>query len=208
MARIWNRFRGDERVYASGLEGIKGVPLEQSNAKALCQPRPGAALLLSLITLPPAVLIGGGGRGLMLPAAAPALGALGLAPAFPAVAALAGRWRDRVVIAATGFAWISVAEVVLRRDLLLGASVSPPRGWQDSAGAALSEVLWPLLSAPGFLGGMAIWCGAALIAGVILAPARAWLARLPVTGSHVRAPRRPRTPAAAAGGANRGATLP
>jgi hypothetical protein len=34
------------KVYASGLEGIKGVPQdnqEQSNAKALCQPRPGAA---------------------------------------------------------------------------------------------------------------------------------------------------------------------
>ncbi len=174
----------------------------------LAATRPGAALLLALITIPPAVMIGGPGRGLMVPAAAPALGALGLAPAFPAVAALAGRWRDRVVIAATGFAWVSLAEVVLHRDLLLGASVSPPRGWQDSAGAALTDVLWPLLSAPAFLGGMAIWCVAALIAGVILAPARAWLARHPVTGSHAPAPRRPRAPAAAPAAANRGVTLP
>ena len=56
----------------------------------LAASRPGAALLLALITLPPAVLIGGAGRGLMVPAAAPALGALGLAPAFPALAGLAG----------------------------------------------------------------------------------------------------------------------
>ena len=170
--------------------------------------RPGAALVLALLTLPPALLIGGAGRGLMVPATAPALGALGLAPAFPAVAGLATRWRDRAVIAATGFAWVSVAEVVTRRNLLLGTSLRPPRGWQDSINGALSDVLWPLLGSPRFLGGMAIWCAAALIAGVILTPARAWLARLPVTGSHSRALRRARTPAAAAGGANRGATLP
>ncbi len=174
----------------------------------LAASRPGAALLLALITLPPVLMIGGAGRGLMVPAAAPALGALGLAPAFPAVAALAGRCRDRVVIAATGFAWISVAEVVTGRDLLLGTSLSPAHGWQDSVTGVLSGLLWPLLSSPRFLGGMAIWCAAALIAGLILAPVRAWLARLPVTGSHSRAVRQPRTPAAAAGGASRGATLP
>ena len=174
----------------------------------LAADRPGAALLLALVTLPPAVLIGGGGRGLIVPAAAAPLGALGLAPVFPAVAALAGRWRDRVVLAATGFAWISLAEVVLRRDLLLGASVQPPRGWQDSAGAALTEVLWPLLSSPGFLAGMAIWCAAALIAGLILAPVRAWLARHPLSGSHTGLARRPQGAAAAAAAGNRGATLP
>ena len=170
--------------------------------------RPGTALLLALITLPPALLVSGPGRGLMLPAAAPALGAVGLAPVFPVVAALAGRWRDRVVLAATGFAWLSVAEIVLRRDLLFGAPVTPPRGWQESASSAATQVLWPLIVQPGFLGRMAIWCAAALIGGVILAPVRAWVARHPVTGSHSRLARRRASPAAVASGAGRQATLP
>jgi len=173
----------------------------------LAAARPGAALLLGLLTVPPALLIGGRGGGLIVPAAAPPLGALGLAPIFPAVAGLAGRWRDRVVLAATGFAWVSLAEVVLRRDLLLGASVTPPRGWQDSATAALSDVLWPLLASSGFLAGMAIWCAAALIAGLILAPVRAWLARHPLSGSHAGLARGPQAPAAAGAG-SRGPTLP
>ncbi|MGZ8665743.1 MAG: protein kinase domain-containing protein [Solirubrobacterales bacterium] len=170
--------------------------------------RPGAALLLGLVTVPSALLIGGRGGGLIVPAAAPPLGALGLAPVFPAVAGLAGRWRDRVVLAATGFAWISLAEVVLRRDLLLGTSVTPPRGWQDSAATALTSVLWPLLGNPRFLAGMAIWCTAALIAGLILAPVRAWLARHPLSGSHTGLAARPRAEAAAAGAGSRGPTLP
>ncbi len=136
-------------------------------------------MLFGLIAAPPALLIGSRGGGLIVPAAAPPLGALGLAPIFPAVAGLAGRWRDRVVLAATGFVWVSIAEVVLRRDLLLGASVTPPRGWQDSAPTALSSVIWPLLSSPRFFAGMAIWCAAALIAGLILAPVRAWLGAPP-----------------------------
>jgi eukaryotic-like serine/threonine-protein kinase len=170
--------------------------------------RPGAALLLGLVTVPPALLIGGRGGGLIVPAAAPPLGALGLAPVFPAVAGLAGRWRDRVVLAATGFAWISLAEVVLRRDLLLGASVTPPRGWQDSVAATLTDVLWPLFGSPRFLAGMAIWCIAALIAGLILAPVRAWLARHPLSGSHAGLARHPQAPAVAAGAGGRGPTLP
>ncbi len=178
------------------------------SAWLLAAGRPGSALMLSLISVPPALLVSGAGRSLMVPAAAPALGAVGLAPAFPALAGLAGRWRDRVVLAATGFVWLSVAEVVLRRDLLLGAPVTAPRGWQESASSTLSNVLWPLLTAPGFLGGIAIWCVAALIAGIILAPVRAWLARHPVTGSHSRHSRRPGTPAAAASGGSHGAALP
>lgn len=170
--------------------------------------RPGTALLLGLITVPPALFVTGSGRGLILPAAAPALGAAGLAPVFPVVAALSGRWRDRVILAAAGFAWLSVAEVVLHRQLLFGATLTPPRGWQESAGSAVSGVLWPLIVEPGFLGRMAIWCAAALIAGLILAPVRAWLERHPVTGSHSPAARRHGAPAAAAGGVGRQATLP
>ncbi len=175
---------------------------------ALAAGRPGSALLVALITLPPGLLIGGSGRSLMLPAAAPALGAVGLGPVFPVLAGLAGRWRDRAVLAATGFVWLSVAEVVLRRDLLFGGAVAAPRGWQESASSALTEVLWPLIVSPAFLGRMAIWCAAALIAGVILAPVRAWLARHPVTGSHSRPARGAARPVAMPSAAGRQATLP
>ena len=41
-----------------------------------------------------------------------------------------------------GFTWLAVAEVVLRRDLLFGAGVHPPRGWQGSATRRQSSKRW------------------------------------------------------------------
>jgi hypothetical protein len=157
--------------------------------------RPGSALVLTVLTLPPALALSGDGRALVLPAAAPALGAVGLAPAFPAIAALGRRWRDRVVLAVTGFAWLAATEVVLSRDLLLGASFEPARGWQESAGTAVTGVLVPLVTDARFFAVLAAWVLAALVGGVLLAPLRRRLAReeRPSHGS------RPARPAAAAG---------
>jgi hypothetical protein len=157
--------------------GYLAAALGLSAWLALAAHRPGAALVLVLISVPPALLLHGSGRWLMVPAAAPALGVLGVAAGYPLLAALAERWRDRAVLAATGFTWLAVAEVVLRRDLLFGAGVHPPRGWQGSAGSAAGDLLVPLLSRPAFLAGLSIWVVAALLAGMMLAPVRAWLGR-------------------------------
>jgi len=157
--------------------GYLAAALGLSAWLALAAHRPGAALVLVLISVPPALLLHGSGRWLIVPAAAPALGVLGAAAGYPLLAALAERWRDRAVLAATGFTWLAVAEVVLRRDLLFGATVHPPRGWQGSAGSAAGDLLLPLVSRPAFLAGLSIWIAAALLAGMMLAPVRAWLGR-------------------------------
>ena len=156
---------------------------------ALALGRPGAALVLVVLTLPPALILGGDGRALAIPAAAPALGALGLAPAYPAIAAFGRTWRDRVTLAVTGFAWLAAAEVVLGRDLLLGPSFEPAAGWQESARAALTEVLIPLFTDLRLLSALAVWVLAALAAGVVLSPLRRHLSRDGRPTSRTRAAR-------------------
>jgi hypothetical protein len=108
---------------------------------------------------------------------APALGLLGLAPIFPALAARTGaasRWR-RAALALLGYWWLCVVEVLCGRRLLLGAPASArPRGtWLDSPGAAFEHVLVPLLRpdrlAPGLL-----WAVAALVLPWLMANARGW----------------------------------
>ncbi|MFN8160382.1 MAG: serine/threonine-protein kinase [Solirubrobacterales bacterium] len=169
---------------------------------------PGVSVLLVAVALPAGLLVSGTGRSLMLPAAAPLLGAVGLAPLFPVLAAMAARRRDRAVLAATGFLWIAAAELVLGRELLFGPGVDLPEGWRSSASAALTDALWPLLTQPAFVARAAIWSAAALLAGVLLVPVRAWLARQAVTTSRRLLPGRIGAPAAAAGGSGRPATLP
>lgn len=138
--------------------------------------RPGAALVLCLLTLPSALFLRRADA-IALPALAPALGAVGLAPLFPAAVAMVSGIRARMFLAATGFCWLAVAEVVMRKSLLFGSPVEPPRGWQGSAVSAVTDVIVPLLFAPGFLGGLVFWMAASAVAGLIAAPARAWWAR-------------------------------
>jgi hypothetical protein len=129
--------------------------------------RPGAALLLATLTVPVALLIGAG-RSLALPASAPALGAVAAAPVYPALAGLALRPRDRLLLGAGGYAWLGVAEAVLDRKLLFGSPVSPSGGWDSSVHGALTDVVLPLFTDPGFLLGMAIWALAALTLGMLV----------------------------------------
>jgi eukaryotic-like serine/threonine-protein kinase len=130
--------------------------------------QPGAALALAALALPPGLLVGPGSRALPLPAAAPALGAVGLAPIYPALAGLAARPRDRLVLGAAGYAWLGAAEAVLGRKLLFGSPVAAPDGWQDSAGAAVSGLLLPLATAPEFLFGIGVFSLGALTLGALV----------------------------------------
>ena len=170
--------------------------------------RPGAAVVLALITVPPALLLAGSPRLLALPAAAPALGVLGISPCYPLLAGFAERARDRAMLAVTGYVWLAVAEIVLRRDLFLGAAVDPQAGWQDSASSAFGQVLVPLATEPRFLVGLLVWPAAALLAGVLVVPIFDRL-RGAVTGTHRARPagalRPGASPAPNRGGA---ATLP
>jgi hypothetical protein len=130
--------------------------------------RPGAALIVAVLTLPPALLVSGGGRALTLPAASPLLGLVGAAPIYPALAGLVGRARDRIVLGAAGYAWMVIAESVLDRKLLFGTEHAAPAGWQESAGVAARHLLLPLLADPTFLFGIALWSLGALALGLVV----------------------------------------
>jgi eukaryotic-like serine/threonine-protein kinase len=169
--------------------------------------RPGVALVLAAVTIPPVLALRDAGRVLVLPAAAPPLGVFGLAPAFAILAAFAERWRERALVSATGFVWLVVAEILLDRDLGFGVAVRPAPGWQESPSSALTEVLVPLALEPRFLAGAAVWSLAAVLVGALVGPLRGWV------GARGGAPRRPlrrriAAPAAAGGGGGRQAALP
>jgi hypothetical protein len=132
--------------------------------------RPGVALLTLAALLPIAALPIGrrdraGTGGWLACALAPALGVVGLAGAFPAIAGQAPRWRMRAALAALGYWWLALAEPLLERRLWLGPSAgTPPRsGWERSLDGAAVHVIGPLFSV-GLLLGAALWaCGAMLL---------------------------------------------
>ena len=101
-----------------------------------------------------------------VPALAPVLGALGVAAAFPGIAARAGgisAWR-RAALGAVGYWWVALTEELVGKRFLLGvAPGSQPRAsWQGSVPGALSHALAPLCS-PGRLAPALLWAVAALI---------------------------------------------
>jgi hypothetical protein len=130
--------------------------------------RPGAALVVAVLSLPPALLPGARGRALTLPAASPLLGLAGAAPLYPALAGMAGRARDRLVLGAAGYAWLALAESIADRKLLFGPDQAAPPGWQQSAGETVRHLLLPLASDPAFLFGLALWSLGALALGLVV----------------------------------------
>ena len=96
--------------------------------------RPGLALLLAAGLLALAVMPSEQGTRRVsalwaLGLAAPALGVIGLAGAFPALAGQARRWRARLTLGALGYWWLALAEPLLGRRLWLG----PPAGTPSPA---------------------------------------------------------------------------
>jgi serine/threonine protein kinase len=136
--------------------------------------RAGVALVALAALLPIAALPIGrrdraGTGGWLVCALAPALGAIGLAGAFPALAGQAPRWRMRAALGALGYWWLALAEPLLGRHLWLGPSAqTPPRGsWEGSLDGAAVHVIGPLLSL-GVLLGAALWACAAVLLPLIV----------------------------------------
>jgi tRNA A-37 threonylcarbamoyl transferase component Bud32 len=101
-----------------------------------------------------------------VPALAPVLGALGVAAAFPGIAARAGgvsAWR-RAALGAVGYWWVALTEELVGKRFLFGvAPGSQPRAsWQASVPGAFSHALAPLCS-PGRLAPALLWAAAALV---------------------------------------------
>jgi len=100
---------------------------------------------------------------------APALGLVGLAGAFPAVAGQARRWRERALLGALGYWWLALAEPLAGRRLWLETlPATPARGaWEASLTTAAAHVIAPRL-ALGVLLGALLWAGAAVVLPLIV----------------------------------------
>jgi eukaryotic-like serine/threonine-protein kinase len=125
--------------------------------------RPGVALLALAAAAPLLALPSRTGPGWLACLLAPALGAAGLAGAFPAIAGQASRWRERAALAAIGYWWLTLAEPLTGRRLWLGQSsgASQLMTWEGSLSGA-AHVLAPLLGL-GVLLGAALWASGAIV---------------------------------------------
>ena len=114
--------------------------------------RPGAALVVLAGGLVPAVLSPRDGSSWPLAAAAPALSAIGLGTAWPALAGFARPARRRIVLAATGWLWIALSRPGQGQGLSTVVTLHD----------ATSHVLRPLLTI-GTPATCALWAFAALV---------------------------------------------
>lgn len=140
---------------------------------ALAAGMPGAALVVGLFAVLPALFVAGSGRPLVFGPLGPLLGTLGMAPFMPILAALATEWRDRAIVAGMGITFTALAEAMTGQPLLFGrfAEVSP--GWQDSVSSAVTELLAPTLLSTTFVVSLVVWVMVAVALGAIISRARA-----------------------------------
>jgi hypothetical protein len=155
--------------------------------------REGTALLLAAALLPVPLLLPRAGALWSMPALAPLLGVVGLAPAFLGAAGLVRGSLRRAALAAAGFLWLAVAEVLTGKSLLFGApnSVLPRADWQGSIGEAASHAVGPLVSSPALAPAL-VWAGFAALLPLVVrgrflpldfVAAGAWAAALVVAQS-------------------------
>jgi eukaryotic-like serine/threonine-protein kinase len=134
-------------------------------AGAVGHGRPGGALILLIAALVPLVLMPRRGDFWPLPIAAPLLGMVALAGAWPA---LAGRVRGgawaRAALAATGYVWLVLISSLAGADLYARrpTGTPDPDTWTRSLNATVHHVLAPALSS-GMLAVAVIWAIAAAL---------------------------------------------
>jgi len=126
---------------------------------------PGTALVLAcgLAAVPPLLALRG--RAWSLPLAAPLLGAIMLAGAYPAIAGQAGTLWRRAALGALGFWLLTLAEPLAHATLFYGAArgTAATGSWEDSLHDTAAHVLAPSLSS-GALACAGLWAvGAAVL---------------------------------------------
>jgi len=127
-------------------------------------PRPGAGLVvLALVALPP-LLLPADGRSWSLPAAAPALGLIGLAGIYPVLAARAPWLGARAALGALGAWWLLLGEALLDRVLLFGTATGTPEraAFDGGLSVAASEVIGRALMS-GALVLAVVWAAGAVV---------------------------------------------
>jgi hypothetical protein len=135
------------------------------SAAAAVQHRPAGAAVLLAAALIPALLLPRNGTSWPLPVIAPALGLIGLAGAWPAVASrLAARAWRRAALAATGWIWLVLAAPLAGDDLYTRrpSGTPAPDVWTSSLSITFRAVLKPLATS-GVLAGAIVWALAAVV---------------------------------------------
>jgi eukaryotic-like serine/threonine-protein kinase len=124
----------------------------------------GVTTLVAIAALIPIVLLPASGTLWAVSAVAPALGLVGLAGAWPALAGWAHRpWR-RMMLGATGWLWLALAGPLAGRALYEPRphGTAPPLQWRGSITQVADHVLSPLVHS-GQLAGAVVWAGAAIL---------------------------------------------
>ena len=129
---------------------------------------PGSAMVAAVALAATPALLPRAGALWSVPALAPLLGLAGVAPMFVGVAALAGSAWRRAGLAAAGFVWLAVAEVLSGRDLLFGAAdgTLAKARWEGSGTAALSDAVAPLLTSAALAPAL-VWAAFAVVLPLI-----------------------------------------
>jgi len=125
---------------------------------ATSQHLPGAAAVITVALLVPVVLSPAAATTWPLSAGAPALGLVGLAGAWPALAARATTpWRG-APLGAVGWLWVLLASAIAGKALYLPLvrGVPPPHAWMSSLSTTLDHLLRPEISA-GVLAPAIVW---------------------------------------------------
>ena len=128
----------------------------------------GAAFGLVLVWVLPGLLASGRGLALLAIPAAPIAGLVGLAPVGAVLAAFAGRARDRASIAAASLATAAGAEAISGRKFLFGDIPKAAPDWSASPLDLLTEVIWPVVTAPTFPIALGVWIAVAVLGGLVV----------------------------------------
>jgi hypothetical protein len=125
--------------------------------------REGTALVLTAALLPIPVLLPRAGLLWSVPALAPLLGTIALAPLFVALASFAGTVARRAGLAAAGFLWLALTEVLTGDSLSFGPpdGAAPRPGWEGSVVDAAGDALAPLVTTPALLPAL-VWAAFAV----------------------------------------------
>ena len=131
---------------------------------AAWQHRPGGALAILLASLVPVVLLPFSAALWSLAVGAPALGTIGLAGAWPALASRAGgAWR-RAALGAGGWFWLVLCSSLAGKNLYLTRlhGAPSPEAWTTSLQVAVHDLLGPLFSSGAFAPA-GVWAPAAVV---------------------------------------------
>lgn len=126
--------------------------------------REGTAFVLAAGLAPVPFLLPRAGVLWSAPVLAPLLGVVALAPLFVALAGLCSTAWRRAGLAAAGFIWLALAEVLTGDALLFGVADGTAErvAWEGSVRDAASDALYPLISSPA-TAPAAIWVLLALV---------------------------------------------